>query len=227
MGAAQRSFDLGLQYYVPAMQAGGDLGQNLTKRVSFGTPPVSAAAGILNDQSIAAAGTVYAASLLITGDQTQMGTFGRNVIVVASGAATSTVTVKGRDYLGQRMQEQLTLNGATSVVGKKAFRYIDQVDFGATAATTIDLGYGTKFGVPYATVDVVREYADGVKAAAGTLTVAATTDPQTSTSNDPRGLYVPTTTPDGSKLIEADLVFSNYVNSSGNGGLHGIRHYNG
>lgn len=50
------------------------------------------------------------------------------------------------------------------------------------------------------------------------------TDPQTVTLGDPRGTYESLTTMDGVKEIIVGLVGDNYVNSSGNGGLHGIRH---
>jgi hypothetical protein len=66
--------------------------------------------------------------------------FGRNITVVASGAATSNVTVYGKDYMGQPMTESFTLNGATPVVGRKAFKWVDRITAGITAATTINVG---------------------------------------------------------------------------------------
>lgn len=215
----------GYNYYVPAMQAGGDLGQLLRQRVNLGAVVLTDADGILDDQSIAAAGSTTSFLALYT--SAKMGPFGRNVVVVASGAATSTVTVTGRDYLGQPMKETLTLNGTNSVTGLKAFKYIDKVEWGATAGTTIDLGWGTRFGLPYKTRAVERELKDSVLAAAGTLTAPVITDPQTATTGDPRGTYIPTGTPDGTAIFEIDCVFDNYVNSSGNGGLQGIKHYAG
>lgn len=49
------------------------------------------------------------------------------------------------------------------------------------------------------------------------------TDPQTTTTGDPRGTYEPLLTPDGSEII-VGLVGDPAFNASGNGGLHGIRH---
>lgn len=215
----------GYNYYVPAMQGGGDLAQLLRQRVNLGAVALTDADGILAAQSIATAGST--SSFATTYTTAKMGTFGRNVIVVASGAATSTVTVIGRDYLGQPMRETLTLNGAVSVVGLKAFKYIDTVSWGATAATTIDLGWGVRMGLPYKTRAVEREYKDQVLAAAGTLTAPVVTDPQTATTGDPRGTYTLTGTPDGTAIFEIDVDMDNFVNSSGHGGLHGIQHYNG
>lgn len=223
---ATRTFQQGFNYYVPAMQAGGDLGQALDGRIDFGTPAVAAAANLLSGQSIATA--VDTTTLLLTAASTQteaiMGRFGRQLQVVASGAATSTVDLYGRDYLGQKIRETLTLNGTTAVQGKKAFRYLDRVVAGVTAATTINLGTGTGLGVPYNAVKVLNEIVDEVSGTVGTLTAGVLTDPQTATAGDPRGTYVPNYTPNGTKRLKLDLYFTNYVNASNNGGLHGIQH---
>lgn len=56
------------------------------------------------------------------------------------------------------------------------------------------------------------------------LTVPDLTDPQTTTTGDPRGTYEPITLLDGVKKIEVAFVGDNVVNAAGNGGLHGIRH---
>lgn len=220
------NFIEGMNYYVPGMQAGGDLGQNLRQKVSLGAPPVSSATAILSAQSIAAAVDTTTFATAAATLKAAMGPYGRNVIVVASGAATSNVTVIGRDYLGQPMRESYTLAGAVSQVGVKAFKYVDRVTAGITGATTINVGYGARFGVPYVVRAVEREYSDQVIAAAGTVTAGVLTDPQTTTTADPRGLYTPTTTPDAVKVIEFDAVFSNFVNANSRGGLHGIQHVN-
>ena len=57
--------------------------------------------------------------------------------------------------------------------------------------------------------------------------VADQTDPQTATTGDPRGFYEPITPANGSQEIIVGLLGDNSVNSSGNGGLHGIEHYDG
>lgn len=218
------NFVEGFNYYVPAMQAAAGLGQSLRQRFSFEAPQAASAAGVLSAQSIATAGetVVFAGTYNVN----VLGPYGRNMTVVASGAATSNVTIIGRDYLGQPMRESFTLNGTTPVVGVKCFRYIDKVTFGATAATTINVGWGTAFGLPYKTRAVEREYADQVVAAAGTLTAPVLTDPQTATTGDPRGRYVPTTTPNGAIVIEIDAIFDLSLNAAGRGGMHGIQHFN-
>lgn len=52
-----------------------------------------------------------------------------------------------------------------------------------------------------------------------------TTDPATLTTDDPRGLYDPATAPDGTKEYSVAYYADTSVNASGNGGLHGIRHF--
>lgn len=227
MAQAQRKFLPGEQYYVPAMQAASELGRGLRGRIYLGAPIASDADLILDGVSIdTAVDTTDLDNYGFTGSEAQMGRFGRNLLVIASGAATSNVTIYGRDYLGQKMSESFTLNGAASVVGKKAFRHVDRITAGVTAATTIDVGVGTKFGLPYTILAVTAEYVDDVLGTVGTLTAPVTTDPQTATTGDPRGLYVPNTTPNGTKLIDLECQFSMKVNAAGNGGLHGIPHFN-
>jgi len=234
MGKAQRSFQTGLQYYVPAMQAGAELGQQLDMRVEFGTPKLASATGndILNATIIANAGV--STTMLISTANVADAPFGRNVGVKASGATGANLVTKvfGRDYLGQAMNETITVangDGTTQIVGLKAFKYIDKIvhNGGASNAVTASLGFGGKLGLPYNTRAVEREYADFVVAAAGTLVAGVLTDPQTTTTGDVRGTYIPTTTLDGVKKIAIDAQFSSYVNAANNGGLHGIPQFNG
>lgn len=224
MGQAQRTFLPDVNYYVPQMQAGGDLGQALNGRIEFGALVAANATVILNGHSIAAGSTEV--STFGAGFNTDiMGPYGRTVSVVASGAATSGVTIVGRDYLGQKVKESLTLNGAVAVVSKKAFKYIDRVEYGNTAATTINLGTGAAFGLPYTALKVLAEYVDNVSGSVGTFVAPSFVDPQTLVTADPRGLYTPSSAPNGTKKYEVDLEFTNVVNAKNNGGLHGIRHF--
>ena len=206
--------------YVKAMRYTSDVNFNGVTRVSFGSPVVASATAILSAQSIATAGSTT--TLLMT---EMGGTWGRCLQYVASGAATSTVTVDGFDYLGQPVTETITLNGASIVNGLKAFKYLRQISWGATGGTTINVGHRNVFGLPYKALKAEYETADQVLASAGTLTAPVLTDPQTATTGDPRGTYTTTTTPDGSKVLTAGFHFNNDVNSSNNGGLHGIAHY--
>lgn len=205
--------------YVPACAYSAEVIHGAPYEVDFLTPIAAVAAGILSAQSIAAAG-----STTTFVSDTADAPFGRNVTVVASGAATTTVTVTGKDYLGQPMNELFTLNGATPVVGVKAFKWIDSIAYALTAGRTIDVGFGARVGLPYRMSVCLGEIANGAAAAAGTLTAPNLTDPQTTTTTDPRGLYTPTTTLNGSNRILASFLPYNILNASGNGGLFGIKH---
>jgi hypothetical protein len=113
---AKRNFLQGHNYYVPAMQAGGDLGQALQGRFSLGTAIiVAAAAAILSAQSINAAvdTTTLVVGYTATVLKRRWVVMAVRLRLVASGAAASTaVTVYGRDYLGQKVREDLTSSTA-------------------------------------------------------------------------------------------------------------------
>lgn len=206
--------------YVPAAGYSADVIHNGNNVVDFGAPAAAAAAAILSATSIATA--VDTTTFL---DDEADALYGRNLTVVASGAATSNVSVYGRDYLGQPMRESFTLNGTTPVVGVKAFYWIDRITAGVTAATTINVGYGARLGLPYKTQGVVQEFVNDAIGTVGTFTAGLNTDPQTATTADPRGLYTPNGTVNGTNQFEIRAIFDNEVNAAGNGGLYGIPHF--
>jgi hypothetical protein len=216
------NFPRRINMYVPAMAYSADVNYNGETRVNFGAPPAAVATSILSAQSIAAnnplPGTDLSANAAITDP------FGRNLTVVASGAATSNVTIYGWDYLGQPMVESFTLNGATPVIGNKCFRYLSAATWTLTGGTTINVGTGVKLGLPYKAIRAIYEIAAGVLAAAGTLQAASIVDPATQTTTDPRGAYTTTTAMNGSTIISAVFNMLNDVNTSNRGGLHGIQH---
>lgn len=193
--------------YVPGLQYAANVQPSGVYRTSLGTPAVASATNILSAQSIASASSTT--TLL---DDTADARFGMNLQFVASGASTSTVTVTGRDYLGQPMKETVTLNGTTAVHGVKAFYWLDSIAWTATSATTMNVGWGASLGLPYATYRVLDETwvtsASGVLtpetivatpiavASAGSALTAGTlmlpnNATATATTSDPRGLYAP------------------------------------
>lgn len=216
------NFQRRINNYVPAMMYSSDVNYNGATRVSFGAPVVAASTGYLASSSVAVAGVIFDMSATVIPE-----TYGRCIQVVAGAAATSTVIFNGWDYLGQPLQETITLNGTTPVQGKKAFKTFGNMTVGTTTATTVTAGPGTGLGLPYKALRVAWEVANGAGVAAGTLTQAVLTDPQTTSTGDPRGTYVPTTTLNGSNIISGIFDFVNDVNSSNNGGLHGIRQFGG
>lgn len=188
-----------INQHVPDMTYASDVVMEGPAHFQLGAPVALDADGILAAQSIATAGSTTTFASTYTRDN--MARYGRNVTVVASGAATSNVTVKGRDYLGQPMSESYTLNGTTPVAGKKAFAWIETITFGATAATTINVGWGDVLGLPYKTEALVTELEDGVAPTAGTFVAGDETTP-TATTGDPRGTYDPNTACDGAAVFE-------------------------
>src|SRR3972149_5880733 len=149
--------------FVPALSYASDVIENAPCRFILGTPVVGSAQAILSAQDIAAASNT---TTLLLNDLLASCRYGRNLTVrKPSGAATGTVTVTGRDYLGQPMKEQLTTVASTSTIvqGKKAFKYIDQVDWTAHAGSTLDLGTGNKLGLPYCMDNGLYGYENAVK----------------------------------------------------------------
>jgi hypothetical protein len=214
-------FPIRVSEYVPAMQYSADVNYNGATRVSFGSPVVANATLIATALSVAAAATFDLTNVAQFPE-----TYGRNISVIASGAATSPVVINGWDYLGQPISESFTLAGAVAVAGNKAFKTIrNMVVTTTTAATTVNIGSGAKFGLPYKAIRCQFEVANGVLAAAGTLQTASLVDPATATTTDPRGLYTPTTTPNGTTAIDATFDFINDVNAAGRGGLMGLPHF--
>ena len=210
-----------INMYVPSMQYAMDVSINGACRVNFGAPLAANANLVGNAISIAATGNTDLSGVVPFPEP-----FGRTVTIVASGAAAGTVTLSGWDYLHQPISETFTLNGATPVVGKKAFKDFNVlINNTATGGVTVNIGSGAALGLPYKAIRAAFEVGNGVSAAAGTLVAGALTDPQTATTGDPRGTYTPTTALNGANIISAVIDFVNDVNTSNNGGLHGIRQF--
>ena len=215
--ATPTNFPRRINNYVKAMAYSADVNYNGATRVNFGAPLAASATSLLNAGSIATGTSLDLSAVAAIPDQ-----WGRNIQVVAGAANATAIVVYGWDYLGQPIAEQLTLNGTTPVVGVKAFKALNYVTYTA-AATTISIGTGVKLGLPYKTLRVGYEIANGVAAAAGTLVAPSLVDPQTNVTTDPRGTYTTTTTMNGVNIISASCDCVNDVNTSNNGGLHGLQ----
>jgi hypothetical protein len=211
------NFPRRINMYVKAMAYSSDVNYNGFTRVSFGAPLAAVATSVLNAASIAAGTQIDLSAVAAIPDP-----FGRNIQAVAGGAMATNIVVYGWDYLGQPIAEQITMNGATPVVGVKAFKSFNYVTYTA-AATTLSLGTGVKLGLPYKTIRVEWEVGNGVVVAAGTLNGPSLVDPQTNVTTDPRGTYVTTTAMNGANIISAVVDCANDVNTSNNGGLHGLQ----
>lgn len=78
--------------------------------------------------------------------------FARNVTIVASGATATgaKALIEGTNMADKPISEELTLNGATPVVGAKAFKTIKAITLPIAEATeTVDVGWGDKLGLPF------------------------------------------------------------------------------
>lgn len=219
-------YSFGPSYYVPKLQGLANYQDDLVHLVDFGNPVVADTDGIANDLAQAASATSFTDVSGFTGGVIEA-PWGRTVTIVASGAGTNVVTLNGYDYLNQPIQKAVALNGATPVLILCAFKRITSVAVAAGGSITVDIGFGAGFGLPYKAIKIMEEIVDGAIGTNGTLTAPVLTDPATNATLDPRGIYTPNTTPDGTKLIQARLMLDPWINSSGNGGLHGIRHYGG
>ena len=142
--------------------------------------------------------------------------FGRNITMTASGAtgASANYRVRGKDYLGQPMYEDIEITnaeGTTQQVGKKAFKYVSSIKPTITAvnAVTVDCGVGNVLGLPYKTLAILNALVSDVVPTAGTFVDGLTTGTaQTGLTDDPRGTYTPHASfvPDASRKYKLSCV---------------------
>jgi hypothetical protein len=129
------------------------------------------------------------------------------------------------------MVERFTGSAAasTALVGLKAFKMVigTRLNVAATNVITFAIGGGVSLGLPWKGKITTAKEGTTVMTYAqiDTNTVnAVLTDPQTATTGDPRGLYTPTTAPNGVLNYEVSMIGDPTVNANNNGGLLGIRH---
>lgn len=216
---------------VPNLKYASDVPSAGLYRIDFGAPAALSttyfASAVLSTTAVALALSVSAGTILNSGEVPSATTarWGRGLTVVGDGASTRTITLVGYDYLGQKITWTGTLNGSTPVLVTKAFRWLESATFGAAADTvSVSIGYNNVLGLPYQSANMVSEMKNNAVAAnAGTFVAAVLTDPQTATTGDPRGTYLPVTViPDGTNT------FSILVNAdTDKGNLHGVAHFAG
>ena len=152
--------------------------------------------------------------------------YGAALSVVASGASTSDINIKGFDYLGQPMTETVTLSGTTAVATKKCFKYIERIEIPASTAVTISITRKLILGLPYRTTKILAEERDGNTSTTSQL-IAPTTVASTAISVEPRGKFNLATYSAAAHvvavLVASDEVFT--INGKEEGGLFGIPHY--
>lgn len=128
---------------------------------------------------------------------------GRNVRITTAGGDTAVYTVTGYDVYGYPMSEAITANGASTVSGKKAFKYIASVTPVGTVGATITVGTGDVFGFPIFSnsfYDVQIAWNAGAIAPT-TGYIAGVATAATTTTGDVRGTYAVQSASDGSKRL--------------------------
>lgn len=143
------------------------------------------------------------------------------VLTYTSGGTDTgiTFTASGFDIYNQAMSETVTGGAAVAVTGKKAFFQVTSVVQSGSVKSTIEVGTGDIFGLPYFAANAV--YIQGVQwnstlaKDTGTF-VAGVTTTATKTTGDVRGTYVPSTgASDGTKrLVLTQAISSAQVGTS-------------
>lgn len=226
----RQAFALGVNTYVPAMQAAPHVSNLGSLRYAFGTPATAGAIATLITAGVG--GTLTTVQYLATPLKLDA-RYGRTVTVTPSGVPgnANVIDVVGYDYVGQPMFERFTGSAAatTPLVGLKAFGWIvgTRLITLATNTITVSISTGVSLGMPFkGTVMTAKEGTTNMTfAQINTNQVQPTlTDPQTGTTGDPRGLYTSTTAPNGVLAFELSIIGDPSVNVSNNGGLLGIKH---
>ena len=130
----------------------------------------------------------------------------RAVSVTGSSSSTGgNITISGYDIYGVPMSEVIAAPaGATTVNGKKAFKYISSVVPAFTDAHNYSVGTTDIYGFPLR-ADFFSDVSINYNAAAVTANTgyvaAVTTSPATTTTGDVRGTYALQSASDGSKRL--------------------------
>jgi hypothetical protein len=137
----------------------------------------------------------------------------RNIAISATHATSlvaMTVTVSGYDKYMQAMTETLSITAtgtSKTATGNKAFAFVSSIAItsaGNATTNTLNVGWGSKLGLPYALIDksdVLSAYFnDAPDSAWPTLVTYDATTPPTSTTGDVRGTVTMASTLNGSPV---------------------------
>jgi hypothetical protein len=147
----------------------------------------------------------------------------RAVNVTGSSSATGgNITINGYDIYGVPMSEVIAAPAsATTVNGKKAFKYISSVVPAFTDAHNYSVGTTDIYGFPIRSDnfgDVAINYNAAAITANTGYTAAVTTSPATTTTGDVRGTYALQSAADASKR----LVVRQFVTPANMGSITGL-----
>ena len=132
---------------------------------------------------------------------------GRNVRITTQSGDTAVYTVSGYDVYGFPMTEAITANGASTVSGVKAFKYIASVTPVGTVGARASVGTGDVFGFPLFSLSIQDVYlAWGTTGNSGLITAttgytAGVPATATSTTGDVRGTYAVQTASNGTNRL--------------------------
>lgn len=202
---------------VPNMGYASDVIHN-QGQFSLGAPAVAGTQVVVANVALTSGAALAAATILNSGVIDAK--YGRCLTITSGGANTRVATIRGRDYLGQPMTEQITFAGAATVTGVKAFKYVDSVAISSEANTpTVSVGTSDKLGLPYKTFSITAEiFGNNSIDVTETNLIEGSTATASATSADPRGTYDPTSTLDGA----TELIVGVLCDASN---LHGNAHY--
>ena len=170
---SQDNFPRSISQYVPNMEFAADVVGD--EHIAYlGAPAALDADGIWDGVSATNSATSYSSSDYKTtfdGSSTSLtstagkidATYGRCLTATGSSGADHVITITGRDYLGQQMQENMTLSGTVVIYGNKAFKYVDTLAIATGAASdTCDIGWFDRVGLPYKAEAIVGYTEDDV-----------------------------------------------------------------
>jgi hypothetical protein len=132
----------------------------------------------------------------------------RNVRITTASGDSAVYTVKGYDIYGYAMSEAITASGASTVSGKKAFKYIASVTPVGTVGATVTVGTGDVYGFPIysatynigADADVAISW-NGAAITSTTGYTAGVTTTASTTTGDVRGTYAVQSASDATKRL--------------------------
>jgi hypothetical protein len=227
-----KAFHQGINTYVPAMSYAADVIHGQPTAFSLGKPAAAAISALSSNVggANAVANTFFPLNFVVDCP------WGRGIRVDLSAVPGNAPVyeVQGTDYLGQPVAKRFTGSAAATTStagGAVAFYRITGVKVitAATNAGNIQLGTLGTLGMPYKAnvawakegtppvfIDPAGIFAKWVK--------PELTDPLSLTTGDPRGTYAPTTLNGVNEHI-LGLEGDSFVGATGNGGLHGLKHF--
>lgn len=144
--------------------------------ITLGAPIAASANNICTSQSLASSGALTINGAIATGGVATMDQ-PRGVRAVSTGAATSVLTVAGTDVYGQSMKENITLNGTTTVNGKKAFKTVTSITSDSAIANPVTVGTTDILGLPVflpSAGNVIAELRSGIDLDPGAVSLPFT-----------------------------------------------------